>query len=253
MFLSLRRLRKRKKATENIHDVDPEKKIVIRDPRLLRGLIHAVVITRRVHATGHTYTKHGTTTTTLPPNAPRHHGTRHRSQDAAAVLRRHATIGSVRLLLLRRRGLAVRLVHVLSRNVGELGDQRPRDGAVAGVLDAREVAAGNVEKGEVVGRVAVARVVDDFFEEDEEGEDGDAGEDPFVVSEGEEGRVWTEEKGAYQRGVDGSTSIKGVSSRIDRVTLIMASLDLTLSSTTDAPSAPVVNCRYVFARIRRKP
>lgn len=76
----------------------------------------------------------------------------------------------------------VDVVHILTGYVGEFRDQRGWHGAVASVLETTEVAACDVEEGEVASCFVVFGVEDDELKESEQRDDGHAGYGPVVVS-----------------------------------------------------------------------
>jgi hypothetical protein len=76
----------------------------------------------------------------------------------------------------------VDVANVFTGDVSEFGDEGAGECPAAGVFDAAEVTAGDVEEGEVRACFGVGGVVDYEVEEDEEAGEGDAGEDPADVS-----------------------------------------------------------------------
>lgn len=68
--------------------------------------------------------------------------------------------------------------YVLPGKVRKLGDQSSGECAIAGVLDAAEVSAGDVQEGQVEGCFWMIRVMDDQVEKDHESGDWSQGDDP---------------------------------------------------------------------------
>lgn len=69
-------------------------------------------------------------------------------------------------------------VDVVSSDLGELGNERAREGAAARVLDPTEVTGHHVEERQIRGRIWLSRIVDDNIEEDKQRRDRDSGDDP---------------------------------------------------------------------------
>lgn len=95
------------------------------------------------------------------------------------------SLGAAAVLLGLRRGRRRRrllhgsaVLHVLPRDVRELGEQRARQRAGAADLEATKVPGGHVEEGQVEPGLGVGRVVHDEVEEDEQGDQRHDAEHP---------------------------------------------------------------------------